>query len=77
MPEGELPDAGGDGFYQHRAEPHYQNLLGGFRGVPAADAGRFQLWDELRVYAGTEVELWLSRRDYLYDSGGACAVSVL
>ena len=24
VPEGELPDAGGNGFYQHRAEPHHQ-----------------------------------------------------
>ena len=47
VPEGELPDAGGDGLYQYRAEPHHQNLLGGIRGVPATDAGRFQLRDEL------------------------------
>ncbi len=26
VPEGELPDAGGDRVHQHRAEPHYQNL---------------------------------------------------
>ncbi len=72
-----MAEAGGDGFHQHRAEPDYQNLLGGFRGVPAADAGRFQLWDELRVYAGTEVELWLYVRDYLYDSGGTWPVFVI
>ena len=59
VPEGQLPDAGGDGLYQHRAEPHHQDLLGGVRGVPAADAGGVQLRDELRVYAGAEVELWL------------------
>jgi Mg2+ and Co2+ transporter CorA len=47
VPEGELPDAGGDGLYQHRAEPHHQDLLGGLRGVPAADAGGLQLRDEL------------------------------
>ncbi len=26
---------------------HHQNLLGGIRGVPATDAGGFQLRDEL------------------------------
>ncbi|VTP59791.1 Magnesium transport protein CorA [Serratia rubidaea] len=27
--KGELPDAGGDGLYQYRTEPHHQDLLGG------------------------------------------------
>lgn len=47
VPEGELPDAGGDGFYQYRAEPHHQDLLGGLGGIPAANSGGLQLRDEL------------------------------
>lgn len=47
VPEGELPDAGGDGLHQHRAEPHHQDLLGGVGGVPAANPGGVQLRDEL------------------------------
>lgn len=42
---------GGDGLYQHRAEPHHQDLLGGFGCLPAANAGGIQLRDELRVHA--------------------------
>lgn len=77
VPEGQLPDASGDGLYQHRAEPHHQDLLGGFRGLPAAYAGGFQLRDELRVYAGAALELWLSRRDCFYDACRSGAVSLL
>ncbi|QUJ08478.1 hypothetical protein KCP77_01185 [Salmonella enterica subsp. enterica] len=32
-----------DGFYQHRAEPHYQKSSRWFPWCSAADAGRFQL----------------------------------
>ena len=77
VPEGELPDAGGDGLYQYRAEPHHQNLLGGIRGVlpPTLVASSYGM--NFEVYAGTEVELRLPRRDYLYDPRGPGTVSVL
>ncbi|MCS5781837.1 hypothetical protein LNP24_24685 [Klebsiella pneumoniae subsp. pneumoniae] len=38
-----FPDAGGDGFYQYRAEPHHQDLLGGLGGIPAANSGGLQV----------------------------------
>ncbi|QUJ02549.1 hypothetical protein KCP75_21020 [Salmonella enterica subsp. enterica] len=69
--------AGGDRVHQHRAEPRMKSSRW-FPWVflpPTLVASSYGM--NFQVCMGLKVELWLSGRDYLYDSGGACAVSVL